>query len=194
MSSTFGQLAQLDRPPIDDAPPLAKPRQGRDPAEGAAGLGIGIHQMYPAKAALAQDDGALHACGTRADHQHVAVRILRPRRDECAFCVQPRWPACGAQGIHWRRCTRGSRHNGLLRLGRKGSAIRAAPHPIKSHAQNVLHHLIRVCQTTHALGFDVIHGSSEKRWFSATNRDVPASVIISPAYRSCPRDRRHPLL
>ena len=125
------------------------PRPGklRHPAEVPADLGLRVDEVDAAKAALAEDDRALHPRRPGADDEHVPVGVRRrartargasragtPRPRSRSACSRGGGPSRSSRCRCCSRCTRGSRRSGPPRssLGRKGSAIDGRAAPIRS--------------------------------------------------------------
>ena len=70
------QLVDLDLAVVDDASPLAEPREARDPAHDPAHVVLRLDEVHAAHAALAEHHRALHPGRPRADHEHVVVGVL----------------------------------------------------------------------------------------------------------------------
>src|SRR4029078_562693 len=71
------ELVDLDLAVVDDARPLAEPRQLRDPAQEPAQVVLRPDEVHAAHAALAENHRALHAGRAGADDEHVVLRVRR---------------------------------------------------------------------------------------------------------------------
>ena len=188
----IGLLVKLDSPPVRDATPLAETRQPRDPAEGTARFGIGVHQMHPAKAALAQHNGALHACRARADYQHVAVRILRPR--ETFGMPAPAIFLAGRRILRTAKMTARVARKALIGTDAFADLVIAAffgligqewigdrgprrANQVPGPAANVLRHSIRIGQAPHA-------NNRLRRHLSYTARQSELMVLSNKSRRT----------